>query len=92
MFTLPDNVAATKMDAKNMSMVWAPNCLRCESDNPLDLVENARKEMSFLGVLIENLDTSFVDDVLLKCPCCDWKRLTVSEQPFHNDESETLMF
>lgn len=58
MFVQPANVAITKMDVSNLAMVMAPNCLRCQSDDPRVIFENTRKEMSFLRVLIQHLDTS----------------------------------
>lgn len=54
----------TKMDVSNLAMVMAPNCLRCQSDDPRVIFENTRKEMSFIRVLIQHLDTSFMDGVL----------------------------
>ncbi|XP_040847542.1 rho GTPase-activating protein 39 [Ochotona curzoniae] len=63
-FAQPANVAATKMDVSNLAMVMAPNCLRCRSDDPRVIFENTRKEMSFLRVLIQHLDTSFMEGVL----------------------------
>lgn len=42
----------------------APNCLRCQSDDPRVIFENTRKEMSFLRMLIVHLDTSFVKGIL----------------------------
>ncbi|XP_062900674.1 rho GTPase-activating protein 39 isoform X1 [Mobula hypostoma] len=63
-FAQPANVSVTKMDANNLAMVMAPNCLRCQSNNPRIIFENTRKEMSFLRVLIQHLDTSFMEDVL----------------------------
>ncbi|XP_038654532.1 rho GTPase-activating protein 39 isoform X1 [Scyliorhinus canicula] len=63
-FVQPANVSVTKMDVNNLAMVMAPNCLRCQSDNPRIIFENTRKEMSFLRVLIQHLDTSFMEDVL----------------------------
>jgi hypothetical protein len=48
------------MDANNIAMIWAPNCLRCQSDNPLVIFENARKELLFMRIIIENLDTGFM--------------------------------
>ncbi|XP_062871312.1 rho GTPase-activating protein 39 isoform X1 [Trichomycterus rosablanca] len=59
-FAQPVNVSKTKMDVNNLAMVMAPNCLRCQSDDPRVIFENTRKEMSFLRVLIVHLDTSFV--------------------------------
>ncbi|XP_072458883.1 rho GTPase-activating protein 39 isoform X2 [Notamacropus eugenii] len=63
-FVQPANVAVTKMDVSNLAMVMAPNCLRCQSDDPRIIFENTRKEMSFLRVLIQHLDTSFMEGVL----------------------------
>lgn len=63
-FAQPANVSVTKMDGNNLAMVMAPNCLRCQSNNPRIIFENTRKEMSFLRVLIQHLDTSFMEDVL----------------------------
>ncbi|XP_040293941.1 rho GTPase-activating protein 39-like isoform X2 [Bufo bufo] len=59
-FSQPSNVGTTKMDVNNLAMVMAPNCLRCQSDDPRIIFENTRKEMSFLRMLIVHLDTSFV--------------------------------
>nr|XP_014345889.1 PREDICTED: rho GTPase-activating protein 39 isoform X2 [Latimeria chalumnae] len=63
-FAQPANVAVTKMDVNNLAMVMAPNCLRCQSDDPRIIFENTRKEMSFIRVLIQHLDTSFMEGVL----------------------------
>jgi hypothetical protein len=63
-FAAPENAAVTKMDANNLAMVMAPNCLRCESDDPNVIFENTRKEMAFVRVLIQNLDTSFMDGII----------------------------
>ncbi|XP_066873772.1 rho GTPase-activating protein 39 isoform X5 [Kogia breviceps] len=63
-FVQPANVAITKMDVSNLAMVMAPNCLRCRSDDPRIIFENTRKEMSFLRVLIQHLDTTFMEGVL----------------------------
>lgn len=63
-FVQPANVAITKMDVSNLAMVMAPNCLRCRSEDPRVIFENTRKEMSFLRVLIQHLDTSFMEGVL----------------------------
>lgn len=64
MFGQPTNVVITKMDVNNLAMVMAPNCLRCQSDDPRIIFENTRKEMSFIRVLIQHLDTSFMDGLL----------------------------
>nr|XP_005291168.1 rho GTPase-activating protein 39 isoform X1 [Chrysemys picta bellii] len=63
-FVQPANVAVTKMDVNNLAMVMAPNCLRCQSDDPRIIFENTRKEMSFIRVLIQHLDTGFMEGVL----------------------------
>lgn len=63
-FAQPANVAITKMDVNNLAMVMAPNCLRCQSDDPRIIFENTRKEMSFIRLLIQRLDTSFMDGIL----------------------------
>lgn len=63
-FAQSTNVAVTKMDVNNLAMVMAPNCLRCQSDDPRIIFENTRKEMSFIRLLIQHLDTSFMDGIL----------------------------
>ncbi|KAG7494885.1 rho GTPase-activating 39-like isoform X2 [Solea senegalensis] len=63
-FAQPSNVAVTKMDVNNLAMVMAPNCLRCQSEDPRVIFENTRKEMSFLRMLIVHLDTSFIEGVV----------------------------
>ncbi|KAF7655297.1 hypothetical protein LDENG_00057970 [Lucifuga dentata] len=63
-FAQPSNVAITKMDVNNLAMVMAPNCLRCQSDDPRIIFENTRKEMAFLRMLIVHLDTSFIEGVV----------------------------
>jgi len=56
--------SVTKMDASNLAMVMAPNCLRCVSSDPKVIFDNARKEMSFIRTLIQHLDTSFMEGVV----------------------------
>ncbi|CAH2075147.1 unnamed protein product, partial [Iphiclides podalirius] len=63
-FTAPEVVSQTKMDSANLAMVFAPNCLRCTSQDPRVILENARKEMTFLKTLITGLDTSHVQELL----------------------------
>lgn len=63
-FAQPDIVANTKMDSSNLAMVFAPNCLRCTSQDPKVILENARKEMAFMRTLITNMDTSSVADIV----------------------------
>ena len=62
-FAGEENSKVTKMDMNNLAMVMAPNCLRCESDDPRVIFDNTRKEMSFMRTLIQNLDTSEIEGV-----------------------------
>lgn len=62
-FSRAEVVQVTKMDASNLAMVMAPNCLRCMSQDPRVIFDNARKEMSFMRTLIQSLDTSFMEGV-----------------------------
>lgn len=62
-FSLPNNSSVTKMDVNNLSMVWAPNCLRCPSDDPKEIFENTRKEMTFMRTLLRSLDATFMEGV-----------------------------
>ena len=64
MFILPENVAHSKMDASNLAMVFAPNCLRCESADPRIIFENTRKEMSFIRTLMLNYNTTYLEGVI----------------------------
>lgn len=52
------------MDSANLAMVFAPNCLRCTSQDPRVILDNARKEMTFMRCLILNMDTQQVKDML----------------------------
>lgn len=51
------NQTATKMNHDNLSMVWAPNFLRCPSEDPMTIFNNTKKEMSFVRHLVISLDT-----------------------------------
>lgn len=62
-FALKENVAITKMDASNLSMIMAPNCLRCNSNEAKVIMENTKKEMQFIKTLIDHLDTSIIDNL-----------------------------
>jgi len=64
LFARPEVAAATKMDAANLSTVFAPNFLRCPSRDPAVMLENARREMAFVRSLIFHLDTSGMEGVL----------------------------
>lgn len=57
-FITPENIEATKMGLDNIAMVWAPNFLRCPSDDHTLIFQNTRKEMAFLRVLLRLLDTN----------------------------------
>ncbi|XP_076341817.1 rho GTPase-activating protein 39-like [Tachypleus tridentatus] len=63
-FAAEENVAVTKMDSNNLAMVMAPNCLQCTSEEPQVIFENARKEMAYLRILIQNLDTNFMEGIV----------------------------
>lgn len=63
-FARTEVVQVTKMDANNLAMVMAPNCLRCTSQDPRVIFENARKEMGFMKTLIQTLDTRFMEGVV----------------------------
>lgn len=63
-FSKPDVVQITKMDAANLAMVFAPNCLRCTATDPRIIFENARKEMAFMRCLIQDLNTDCVKDMV----------------------------
>lgn len=51
----------TKMSPDNLAMVWAPNFLRCPSDDPMVIFNNTKMEMQFVRHLVLNLDTDSVD-------------------------------
>jgi Rho GTPase-activating protein 39 len=59
----PENQKVTKMTMDNLAMVWAPNFLRCLSNDPTIIFTNARKEMSFVRVLLLNWDTSAAESI-----------------------------
>ncbi|KAJ3639652.1 hypothetical protein Zmor_002997 [Zophobas morio] len=63
-FNKPDVIQHTKMDASNLAMVFAPNCLRCMASDPRTMFDNARKEMAFMRCLIQELDTECVRDMI----------------------------
>ena len=63
-FAAAENVVVTKMDVNNLSMVFAPNILRCDSEDAKVIFENARKEMLFIKILILNLDTNSIEGVI----------------------------
>ncbi len=54
----PENHKITKMNYDNLAMVWAPNFLRCHSEDPTVIFNNTRKEMAFVRQLLLHWDTS----------------------------------
>ncbi|TRY78046.1 hypothetical protein TCAL_06622 [Tigriopus californicus] len=64
LFASPEVAQVTKMDASNLSTVFAPNCLRCPSSDPSVILENTRKEMAFVKALVFGLDTTAMEGVL----------------------------
>eukprot|EP00049_Salpingoeca_infusionum_P000574 m.40958 g.40958 ORF g.40958 m.40958 type:complete len:610 (+) comp10491_c0_seq1:149-1978(+) len=52
-----ENQPYTKMTYDNLSMVWAPNFLRCPSEDPMVIFNNTKKEMNFVRQLVLHLDT-----------------------------------
>merc|ERR1719193_1104349 len=63
-FARSEVVNVTKMDASNLSMVFAPNFLRCPDNDPTIIMENTRKEMAFVKTLIHGLDTDHIQGIL----------------------------
>ncbi|ESO10549.1 hypothetical protein HELRODRAFT_96888 [Helobdella robusta] len=62
-FAAPSTVAHTKMDANNLAMVMAPNLLRSKVIDSRTVLDQAKREMSFVRLLILHWDTSFMEDV-----------------------------
>jgi hypothetical protein len=56
----PTNQGATKMNYDNLAMVWAPNFLRCPSEDPMVIFNNTKREMSFVRLLVLELNTDEV--------------------------------
>ncbi|MFH4980067.1 hypothetical protein AB6A40_006776 [Gnathostoma spinigerum] len=63
LLTEEENVRYTKMDVGNLALVMAPNILRCSSDDPRVIFDNARREMAFIKTLILSYDTSYVKNL-----------------------------
>lgn len=64
LFSQPEVVNQTKMDASNLAMVFAPNVLRCRSQDSHVVLENARKAMAFMKTLIQHMDTKCMEGVV----------------------------
>jgi hypothetical protein len=52
------------MSPDNLALVWAPNFLRCPSNDPMVIFQNTKKEMLFVRNLILTLNTDEVADLL----------------------------
>lgn len=61
----PENQSLTKMTCDNLSMVWAPNFLRCPSDDPMVIFQNTKREMSFVRHLVLEWNTAEAADIRL---------------------------
>ncbi|CAI2170444.1 2081_t:CDS:10, partial [Funneliformis geosporum] len=55
-FADPKMIRMTKMNIHNLAMVFAPNFLRCPSDNLAVIFENTKYEQAFLRTLLINLN------------------------------------
>jgi hypothetical protein len=51
---LPENVPATKMGIPNLAMVFAPNFLRCPSEDPSVIFSTQKHQQTFVKHLIED--------------------------------------
>ena len=56
----PANQPVTRMSINNIAMVFAPNILRCPSDNLQVILENTKNEQAFVRTLIQSLKTDAV--------------------------------
>lgn len=48
----PNFQLKTKMTVSNLSLVFAPNLLRCPSENPIKFLADSRKQANFLKLLV----------------------------------------
>ncbi|GFS04573.1 rho GTPase-activating protein 39 [Elysia marginata] len=88
-FAASENAGVTKMDVNNLAMVMAPNCLRCESDDPRVIFENTRKEMGFIRTLIQSLDTSFMEGISFILDPFKYKPHPDANRQHHHDPNDT---
>lgn len=56
----PKNQPVTRMSVNNVAMVFAPNILRCPSDNLQVILENTKYEQAFVRTLISGLKSDAV--------------------------------
>jgi hypothetical protein len=54
----PENVPATKMGTPNLAMVFAPNFLRCPSEDPSVIFSTQKHQQTFVKHLIEDWKTT----------------------------------
>ncbi|RIB02959.1 hypothetical protein C2G38_2255281 [Gigaspora rosea] len=63
-FTKPNITHVTKMNVNNIAMVFAPNFLRCPSDNLAVIFENTKYEQTYVKTLLLNLRSREVESDL----------------------------
>lgn len=51
----PDNVPKTKMSINNLAMVFAPNFLRCPSEDPSVIFNTQKHQQTYVKHLITSL-------------------------------------
>lgn len=54
----PTIVPITKMNENNLAMVFAPNFLRCPTDDPAYILSTQREQQTFVRNLLRSLDTT----------------------------------
>lgn len=52
----PVNQPKTKMSVSNLAIVFAPNLLRCPTDNPFIILQNSKREQRFVKIIVNYLD------------------------------------
>ncbi|PWN51184.1 hypothetical protein IE53DRAFT_368281 [Violaceomyces palustris] len=62
LFTQPSVVKETKMGTESLSLVFAPNFFRCESNSLSVVFNNSRFEQKFVSNLINHLPCSTLDE------------------------------